>query len=739
MKYFFIISFLLMVAAGAMAQPKIGLTLSGGGAKGLAHIGVLKAIDSAGLKIDYLTGTSMGSIIGGLYAAGYSGDSIESLARDIDWSTVLSNNISMRNYIMEEKSEYQKYAVELPIVKGKPKLPVGILESQELWLKLEDIFFPVHTITDFDKLSIPFRCIATDLATGEATVISHGSLYKAIRASMAIPGVFSSVSMNGTSYVDGGVVRNFPVKDVKAMGATYTIGVSVSAPLKEISDLDNAAKILSQVIFLGESVDRNEEVPLCNKFYEVPMGEFGAGDFDQAAEIIELGMAYGRTLYPQFKQLADSLAAINGNKGFVKNRIPDVQDYRIDAIDIDGLAPKEKSFFREQIQLGDSLRRFTSRQLAEATRNAFAFRTYSAITYDIQQNSSGTNTLSFHVKKEPKFTIKGGINYNTFNGFLLQGNVTARNWLTPYSRTMLTIGAGDNLRGLLEHLQLLNQKATWSYRGSIYAEHQELNDYEGNKSKALYRFRYYTFDNQFLNSRRRKWSAGLGVRLDMVIAKPKTFSGLYVEGKNTFLNLYAAANYNSFERPQYPRKGLKMDYQFAYVAAASPKFKVFENGNLIGDQDNFPIAAANYFQSRFNAHHVLPLSAHWALETKLQSSFNLKSKAVLLNEFYIGGVTKTYRNQITFVGAREAQFSSQSTAVGSAAFRFNPTGELYLTATYNALLYDFIGSGLSSQFVHGAGITAAYNMVLGPLEFTAMWNSETKTVGGYINLGFPFR
>ena len=164
------------------ARPKIGLTLSGGGAKGLAHIGILKAIDSAGLKIDYITGTSMGSVIGGLYAIGYSADTIEKIARTIDWDIMLSNQSSLRSVFMAEKEEYGKYVLELPWVNHKFRLPTGILEGQELWLKFSELFFPVSEIKDFSKFSIPFKCIATDVGNGEAVVMDSGEIVSSIRS-----------------------------------------------------------------------------------------------------------------------------------------------------------------------------------------------------------------------------------------------------------------------------------------------------------------------------------------------------------------------------------------------------------------------------------------------------------------------------------------------------------------------------------------------------------------------------
>ena len=191
-------------------RPSIGVTLSGGGAKGLAHIGILKAIDSAGIKVDYITGTSMGSIIGGLYAVGYSADELEKIARKADWSEVLSNQSSLRAIVMEEKEEYSKYAVELPWVSNGFRLPSGVVEGEELWLKFSELFFPVYNIKHFKNFSIPFKCISADIETGEAVVSDSGEIITAVRSSMAIPSLFTAIEHNGKRLVDGGVVRKFP-------------------------------------------------------------------------------------------------------------------------------------------------------------------------------------------------------------------------------------------------------------------------------------------------------------------------------------------------------------------------------------------------------------------------------------------------------------------------------------------------------------------------------------------------
>lgn len=238
-----------LTAQNKSVRPKIGLTLSGGAAKGLAHIGILKAIDSAGLKIDYITGTSMGGIIGALYAIGYPADTIEKMAHKIDWDLLLSNQSSLRSMIMEEKEEYGKYTIELPWKNHRFRIPSGVLEGQELWLKLAELFAPVANVKDFSKFNIPFKCIGTDIGNGEAVVLTSGEIVTALRSSMAIPSVFTAIDYDGRKLVDGGIVRNFPVRDVKEMGADFVIGSNVSTGLYPSNKALNALQILYQVAF----------------------------------------------------------------------------------------------------------------------------------------------------------------------------------------------------------------------------------------------------------------------------------------------------------------------------------------------------------------------------------------------------------------------------------------------------------------------------------------------------------
>ncbi len=739
-----IFSLLCLLFHAGYAQknnPGIGLTLSGGGAKGLAHIGILKAIDSAELNINYLTGASMGSIVGGLYAAGYSGDSIEYIARRIDWNALLSNSISMNNYIMEEKSEYGKYAVELPMINNKLTIPSGFLESQELWLTLQQHFFSVSHIHDFDSLSIPFRCLGTDLSTGNAIVFSKGDLVRSIRASMAIPGAFSPVDINGVRIVDGGVTRNFPVKDLFDMGAKYAIGVSVSTPVKNIKELDNALNVLSQVIFMNENNDRITESALTDMLINMPMGTFTSASFDQAGAIIDLGIEEGRKYYPLFKKMADSLKALYPDYTFCKNRCSDISSFKFRRVEVVGLNKKSKEAFLEQIRL-DTSESFNASRLEKESRQAFAYRMYKCIVYEVYPDSNSNYRILYRVKPESSVMLKAGISENSFTGFGIQVNLTARNTLTPFSRSMASFNLGENFRGLLEHLQMFGYGRPWSNRFQVYSEFQQLPTYTDFRRTGLYKLKYFTIDNRFQISAKRRSAGGIGFQWENIGAVPEIESGTYLQGHNNYFQAYGYWTYNTLAKPQYPKKGTIVEIKGGYVFNVNPDFKVFKDGILLGEINKELIPYGSYARTSAYLSNTAPIGNRWAWVSRIQSGVNFSTNQTLLNAFTAGGLNPTIRNQIMFAGLKEGEVVSESMAAAHTGLRYNIIAKAYATLVGSLLSYDFIkkeNTSATTKWIIGTGLTLAYDLPIGPIEFSLMMSNKTNGLRAYFNFGFPFK
>jgi NTE family protein len=744
--HFFAFCILLLPLGRAAAQtpapgqrPKIGLVLSGGGAKGLAHIGILKAIDSAGLRIDYITGTSMGSILGGLYAVGYSADSIEKITRHIDWDLLLSNQSGTRSMIMDEKSEYDKYDVELPWVNHWFRFSTGVIEGQELWMKFAELFRPVYNIKDFSKFSIPFKCIATDVSTGEAVVMDTGEIVPALRASMAIPGIFTAVDYGGKRLVDGGIVHNFPVKDVREMGADIVIGSNVSGPLRRRDQVTNALQVLLQIVFFREAVDTREQIPLCNIYVSQPLEKFGMGNFGEASKILEEGLEEGRRLYPQFKRLADSLNAIYGPQEVVAhNRLPTVPPVKISAYHIVGLQHTSEGFFVQSMNLRTD-HYYTADTLSRMVRRSYGTRYYNRITYALEPLPDSTSRIDFEVDENPLTFAKIGLNYNQFSGISAILNLTSRDFFTPTSRSLVTLNIGQNFRARAEHLQYFSRRANFSFTLGMQFDNFQITTYNNNfKEAGLYNQTYFKVDGHFGYSTNRDLTIGLGSRFEYIDYEPSLASSLEFKGNNNFVTNYFFIRNNTLDRPVYPRRGMKVDAEADYVFTQNPRAQYF--ASRINRSDT-SFSDLPYQRLLVNFDQYIPLSERYTLQTHLQGGLNLHYKDNIMNEFSIGGLTENFHNQVVFAGLREGTFYSSSMAEVMVALRYQLFSNVLITGKANILFNNFITKSnffVTPDFLSGYALTFTYMFALGPLELSAMYSDQSRSVLGYVNIGIPF-
>jgi NTE family protein len=735
----FILSCSAYTQALTGSRPKIGVTLSGGGAKGLAHIGILKALDSAGLNIDYITGTSMGSIIGSLYAVGYSADSIEQIARAIDWDLLLSNQSSLRSIFMEEKDEYSKYVIELPWVGHRFRLPSGVLQGQELWLKFSELFFPVYNQKDFSKFSVPFRCIGTDVGNGEAVVMKEGEIIGAIRSSMAIPSVFTAVEFNGRKLIDGGVVRNFPVRDVKEMGADFVIGSNVATGLMPSDKVRNALQILLQVAFFREAEDNKQEVPQCNIYIPFNMEKFNMGSFADARELLELGLEEGRKLYPRFKHIADSLDSLYGHVPPRKNRLPQVHGVVISGYEVRGVEKTSKEFFIHTMDF--ELNEFyTARKLANMVRQAYGTRYYSRVTYSLIPQEDGTSKIIFDVTEYPFTFAKLGLHYNRFTGVGLIANLTARNFFTTNSRSLVSLNIGETFRIRGEHLQYLGRLKNVALILETQYDNFDIGTYTESKQDGLYNLNFFKFSSKLQFSAKRRFTVGMGGRFEWVKYNPKISTELEFKGSKKFFTPFAYLAHNSLDKVIFPKRGFKLDVEAGWVAPQNSHIRFYENGVQV-PSELITISDDAFYRSSINLETYTPLSRRATLLLNLQGGANFDYTNNALNEFVIGGLTKTFRNQITFAGLPEGAEYASSTMALQGGMRVQVLNNTYITGRANVLFNNFIeNSGFieTRDFFSGYALTFSYNFALGPLEISAMYCDQTGKIQSYVNLGIPF-
>jgi len=267
----------------------VGIALSGGAAKGLAHIGVLEALEERGIHVDVVSGTSMGALVGGLYAAGYDAHSLGSIVRRVDWQVALSDRVGRRFLSPEQKLDDGRYLFTLPMRALTPSLPERLVSGHNARQLIARLVWPVATVRDFRDLALPFAAVATDLETGQAVVFTSGDLADAISASMAIPGVFSPTTVDGRLLADGALVRNLPARDARALGADVLICSDVTEPLKTAAEMETMLDVLGQAFALLSGPSHAEERALCDVVIEPDVEGLTASDFAAAGEWIARG------------------------------------------------------------------------------------------------------------------------------------------------------------------------------------------------------------------------------------------------------------------------------------------------------------------------------------------------------------------------------------------------------------------------------------------------------------------
>lgn len=378
-------------------RPKIGLALSGGGARGAAHVGVLRVLEEMRIPVDYIAGASMGSIIGGLYAAGMTPDEIETALVTMDWEHIFSDDAPR-----EDRSFRRKRDDDLYLIKAKPgisddgelKFPTGAIQGQKFDLALRELTLPVTAITDFDKLHIPFRAVASDIGTGKSVVIRSGDLATAMRASMAVPAIFSATEIEGRLLVDGGITDNLPIDVVRDMGADIVIAVDISTPLAEAEDVTNVFSITGQLTSIMTRTNAEQQIASLAEtdVLIVPdLGDIGSGDFQRAGEAVPRGRDAAKAKRQQLAALGLSLAAY---RDYVASLTPPPlsQSPIIHFVRIENDSPISDGMIRDRLRqaIGEPLDR---KQLEQDISTIYGLELFQNVRYDVEQDDGLTGLV----------------------------------------------------------------------------------------------------------------------------------------------------------------------------------------------------------------------------------------------------------------------------------------------------------------------------------------------------------
>jgi NTE family protein len=433
------------------SRPKIGVVLSGGGARGAAHIGVLKILEQMRIPIDYIVGTSMGSIVGGLYASGMTVAEIESVVTSLDWAEALQDNIPRENRSFRRKTDDRSY-----LIKNKPglsdelkiKLPSGVKQGQNIDLVLKKLALPVSQVHDFDQFKILFRCVATDIVTGNPVILGSGDLATSMKASMAVPAIFSAIEINGKLLVDGGVSNNLPVDVVRGMGADIVIAIDISTPLLKREKLNSALTITQQLT--GILTRRNTEEQIAtltdtDVFIVPDLGNITSASFERADEAIPIGLAAAEQKKQALARLtvpetiySKYLAAQQVNLAKRQIKRPVIKFIRLDN---QSRVSDQVIFARLEVQENVPL---DVEKLDENISEIYGLELFKNISYEIV-DENGQTGIVIHLKERP-----WGPNYLRA-GLALSGDLDGDNFYNlglSYTRTAINRLNGEWRSGI---------------------------------------------------------------------------------------------------------------------------------------------------------------------------------------------------------------------------------------------------------------------------------------------------
>ena len=322
--------------ASTAVRPRIGLVLGGGGARGVAHVGVLKVLEELRVPVDYIAGTSMGSVVGGLYASGMSAQEIEREVLAMDWKGLFQDDLNRPDRTFRRKRDDDLYVfnAKLGVSDGKIKVPLAYIRGQKFDLMLNRLTLPVVGIDDFDRLPVPYRAVATDLETGKEVVLAKGSLATAIRASLAVPAAFDPVEIDGRLLVDGGLANNVPVSVARSMGADVFIVVSVGTELARRDQINSALDVTAQLgsfLVSFNSEPQLQSLGPGDVLIRPQLGDLSSRDFTRAAEAIPIGEGAAREALDALRRYSvseEEYARFLASRGRVRSGVPTIDFVR---------------------------------------------------------------------------------------------------------------------------------------------------------------------------------------------------------------------------------------------------------------------------------------------------------------------------------------------------------------------------------------------------------------------------
>ncbi len=694
---------------------RVGLVLSGGGAKGLAHIGVLKVLEKEGIYVDYVGGTSMGGLVGGLYAAGYSPYELDSITRSMPWNKLLSDISERTDLPLDEKKELDEFILNLPVKGFVPGLPKGLKKGQLVLNYINKLTWSVVDIKEFDKMPIPFYCVTTDLESGDAYVLDSGNFAMALRATMSIPSVFEPITIDNKVLIDGMVVNNFPV-DIMAKNdeVDFIIGVDVGSPLYKAEEISSIFDILEQTSSYYGLEQFHKNVAKTDLYLKPVVADLSAMNFDDVEAIIKRGEDIALANIDTIRKLAKR---IRNNKrkyeSFRENKKSEM--VYISKIEIEGLneTPKNMVIGRLGLKI-PGVNNIVS--INEAVDRLYSSNFFTSINYSlIKQLDSYILHLKIKEKKENMFSV--GLNYNSDIGADVKLNFLFHNFVFKGSKTNVSFNMGNNPKLKFSFLSERGKKIGFGYdmgyeTGKVMTYSEDYTNIEGS---YFTRFAYLESYGNINYSNNAAFKAGFSIdfynRTASISAIPLEDLGMF------YTNTFASFTKDSYDNKYIPLEGSFFSAKVDAINVGRPYTGLYAKlkmSTIIETSDRLDILPKLF------------VGALWGGDKEVAYSYVLG-----------GHYESNYANFVTMPGLPYSSEITNNVAIAYIDLRYRLFAKHFL--------YFKTASALSStnfeelfrdpKYIISGSIGYSYNSPIGPIGFQVGRSNLAKKVSLFLNIG----
>jgi len=730
---FFVLHISFAQTNDSIKKLKVGLVLSGGGAKGVAHIGVLKTLEKNGVYPDYITGTSMGAIVGGFYASGYNPQQIDSIFKTLNFDAILYNKYN-RKYKQAFKKEHgKKYIMSLPFSfhKMSIEIPKGLSDSQKLFNTLAENLMHVSNIEDFSDLKIPFACVSTDISTGKQVLFNKGYLAKAITSSALLPSVFNPLEFEDKLLLDGGIVNNYPVEELRDMGADIIIGSDVQGEILKKEQITDMPSIMNQIVSFGMYKKMPLKKNMTNLYIRPNIDGIELTDFSNLDSIIKRGEKATINTFKNHKKLINQIRSVQKTSR-LNFRKPD--SLLFDQVIISGQNNFNRAYILGKIDI-KAHKKISYHDFLDGINNLIATENFEKAHYRFRFES-GQKKLYLDIKeKENKASMNLGFHYNNLYKINVIVNFENKRILTKNDLLSIEIIGGNHFRYNFDYIMSNGFNINWGFHSGLHRVSHQMPShlmFDQDISINQLDFNYFKLQNKLCVQGNFNHFLYLKVGLQHeynqvytnVFSENDDINSFFFE-RNHFLGVFSSINFDNQDDFDFPTKGIKFRLLWNYNPISTDYY---------GNFAPFSVYHLEYF-------HSIGIFNNFRLHSELNIGINTSQTPTYAHDFYIGGSGK-YPNFDNFISFSSLPiFSKRASNFMKASltpeFSFMKKHHVFLSGNYIIPIYlnhDKIEYNNILGFSVGYGLST----FLGPLKLSYGYTPLLKKSNLSFEFGYVF-